>query len=127
MKIHHIAVMTDDIFRLKNFYETYFDAKAGDLYHNPKTGILSYFLTFEGGSQIELIYKPHENVKRACCECPGYLHLAFTPGNRAGVDALTKRLADDGYEVVSQPRVTGDGYYESVVLDCDGNRIEITR
>ncbi len=129
MRIHHIAILTDDIFRMKQFYETYFGAKSGSLYHNSRTGLLSFFLRFDDaaqGAQIEIYHLPHRNVSADCVDGAGYTHLCMSVGSREQVDALTERLKTDGYRVESAPRVTGDGYYESVVLDCDGNRLEIT-
>jgi lactoylglutathione lyase len=128
MQIEHIAIWTHDLERLKTFYETYFQAAAGAKYQNPKKQYQSYFLSFASGARMELMYNPSISV------CPGahgeqltgYTHLACSVGSEASVDALTERMRLDGYAVVSEARWTGDGYYESVVLDPDGNRIEIT-
>lgn len=56
----------------------------------------------------------------------GYAHLAMPLGGEAGVDKLTAEMAAAGIYVESSPQQTGDGYYESVVLDPDGNRVELT-
>lgn len=127
MRIEHIAIWTGDLERLRQFYETYFAGKAGAKYQNPKTGFSSYFLQFEGGARLELMQMPEipPNANDIQRQYLGIIHLAFVVGDEAAVDTLTKRMADDGYEVVGQPRRTGDGYYESVVLDPDGNRIEL--
>jgi lactoylglutathione lyase len=126
MKIEHIALYTTDIEKLKAFYERYFHAKAGEKYINPKKQFQSYFLSFSEGSRIEIMQKtgiPHRPPEE---ETLGLTHFAVVVGNKQAVDALTERLRADGHRVVGEPRTTGDGYYESVVLDPDGNRIEIT-
>lgn len=127
-KIEHIALWTHDLERLREFYERYFGAAANAKYKNPKTGFESYFLTFESGARLELMQMPNiprsqDDVMR---QFTGYIHLAMGVGSREAVDKLTERLREAGYPVVGEPRTTGDGYYESVVLDPDGNRIEIT-
>lgn len=125
MKIAHIALYTNDLARARAFYETYFGGVAGALYHNPKTGLQSYFLSFTDGARLELMTRPQLKPAEAGMHV-GWAHLAFQTASRAEVDALTARLQADGYAVVSGPRVTGDGYYESCVLDPDGNTVEIT-
>jgi ribosomal-protein-alanine N-acetyltransferase len=124
MHIEHIAVWTHDLERLKAFYETYFAGKANDKYVNASKQFESYFVTFASGARLEIMHAPgvaqtSENTRT------GYAHLAFSVGTEAAVDALTARLREDGYQVVSGPRHTGDGYYESGVLDPDGNPVEI--
>ena len=125
MKINHIAVYVRDLELTKVFYEKYFNATANNLYHNPKTGLRTYFLTFEGGTRLEIMHKPDLPEIGISGEHLGYIHLAFSVGRKSAVDALTERLRNDGYTVLSEPRTTGDGYYESCVADPDGNRIEI--
>lgn len=125
MHIEHIAIRTGDLERLKKFYETFFEARAGAKYVNAERGFESYFLTFPSGARLEIMYA--KGLSRAgASDRPGYVHVAFSAGSQAAVDALTARLADACYRVVDGPRHTGDGYYESCVLDPDGNRIEIT-
>lgn len=128
MKIEHCALYAKNINALKAFYETYFGAEAGDFYYNPRTALKTCFLSFDGGARLELMTRPEVfSFADARPEMqPGYAHMAFGVGSEAQVDALTARLQNDGYEVVSAPRQTGDGYYESCVLDPEGNRIEIT-
>ena len=126
LHIEHIAIWTCQLEALKTFYETYFLAHAGLKYTNPKTHFESYFLTFAAGSRLELMQRPDIEGPQAVQQQVGYAHLAFSVGSREEVDRLTQRLAEDGCQVVSHPRTTGDGYYESVVLDLDGNRVEIT-
>ncbi len=126
--IEHIAIWTPDLERLRRFYETYFDGTANTKYVNPRKQFESYFLTFAGGARLELMHMPavlpgRNNIEQ---QFTGYIHIAFSAGSRESVDVLTERLRQDGYRVLDGPRTTGDGYYESVVLDPDGNRIEIT-
>ena len=125
MNIEHIALYVKDLEMVREFYIKYFGAVSNEMYHNAKTGFKSYFLSFSSGARLEIMNKSdvleNENVCRF-----GYAHLAFSVGSKEKVDELTKRLKVDGYRVVSEPRVTGDGYYESCVLDNEGNRIEIT-
>lgn len=126
MTLEHIALYVDDLEAARRFFMTYFGAQSNDGYHNPATGLRTYFLTFAGGSRLELMSRPDlpdagERTFRA-----GYVHIAFRLASRAAVDALTARLAADGYAVLSGPRVTGDGYYESCIAGIEGNVIEIT-
>ena len=126
MHIEHIALWTDQLEPLVAFYETYFDAAAQPKYINPKTHFESVFLTFESGARIEIMHKPELGARPTEAQPLGYAHLAFSVGSREEVERLTQRLAADGHPVIGQPRVTGDGYFESLILDPDGNRIEIT-
>ena len=127
IRIEHIALWTEDIERLVHFYSTYFNATAGAKYVNGAKGFESRFVSFEGGARLEIMksatVKPVKHAPGA--QRMGLTHLAVSVGSEAGVDELTNRLRRDGYETVDGPRRTGDGYYESVVLDPDGNRIEI--
>jgi lactoylglutathione lyase len=127
-QIEHVAVWTHDLERLKTFYEKYFHATASKKYVNIGKQFESYFLTFGSGARLELMCMPTIPASRddALVQFTGYIHLAFSMGAAEQLDALTAQLAQDGYRVVSMPRRTGDGYYESVVLDPDGNRIEIS-
>ena len=113
---------------MKDFYALYFGGVTGGLYHNRDTGFSSHFLSFGPGAKLELMHMA--SVAGAECgpvgERLGLAHLALGVGDREAVDRLTARLHSDGYAVLSEPRLTGDGYYESVVLDPEGNRIEIT-
>ena len=127
MKIEHAAIWTRQLEELKAFYCTYFSAQAGPKYTNPKTQFESYFLSFTEGARLELMQAPNVEARQPNEARPaGYAHLAFSVGSQAGVDELTARLEADGYPIPGRPRWTGDGYYESVVLDPDGNRVEIT-
>lgn len=128
MHIEHVAVWTRNLEQLKRFYETYFQAKAGEKYVNPQKQFESYFLSFSSGARLELMWMPSvpESLDDREAQFTGYIHLAFSVGSEEQVDALTARLQADGYRIVDGPRRTGDGYYESVVFDPDGNRVEIT-
>ncbi|MCY9166227.1 VOC family protein [Bacillus atrophaeus] len=125
MHIEHVAIWVRDLERMKGFYEKYFKAKSNSLYHNEKKDFKSYFLTFDNGARLEIMKKgtidsqPSETAL-------GWAHLAFSTGSETEVDDLTQTLTKDGYRLVSGPRVTGDGYYESVIEDHEGNLIEIT-
>ncbi len=128
MKIEHIAIWTRDIERLKMFYEKYFNATSNAKYINVGKQFESYFLSFPSGARLELMYSPkveklHNgiNIQRV-----GYVHLAFSVGSKEQVDDLTSQLQNDGYQIVDGPRYTGDGYYETSMLDPDGNLIEVT-
>lgn len=128
MKIEHLAIWVKDLEKMKSFYEQYFQAKAGEKYHNPTKNFTSYFLSFDSGCRLELMYKPEipENVNDAMDQYTGIIHFAIAVGSIAKVEQLTEELRSASYAVVGEPRTTGDGYYESVVLDPENNRIEIT-
>lgn len=128
MRIEHVAVWTEDLQRLADFYCGYFGATAGPVYVNPSKGFQSRFLSFENGARIELMTSTKVNLVAAerGTQRFGLAHLALSTGTQQAVDDLTLHLRQNGFDVVDGPRRTGDGYYESVVLDPDGNRIEIT-
>lgn len=128
MKIEHIAVWTQQLEKLKHFYEKYFKGRPGEKYINPRKNFESYFIEFDSGCRLELMEKlevdskmhdDHENYL-------GITHFAFSTGRKEAVDLLTEELRKDGYKIIGEPRTTGDGYYESVILDPDGNKVEIT-
>jgi lactoylglutathione lyase len=128
MQIAHVALWTADLERLVAFYVRYFGAVPGRKYDNPVRRFESYFLAFDGGARLELMRVPDLAARAAASggEIEGPAHLAFATGSQEKVDALTEELRRDGHPIVGEPRTTGDGYYESVALDPDGNRIEIT-
>ncbi len=126
MKLEHVAMYVENLEQAKAFFITYFEAVANEIYHNPNTGFSSYFLSFQDGARLELMHKPNMTKTNVCEEHFGYVHLAFCVGSKQGVDTLTKRLVEAGYELVSGPRTTGDGYYESCIKGFEGNVIEIT-
>jgi len=127
MKIEHIAIWTERLEELKDFYIRYFDARPDEKYVNPKKGFESYFLWFDDGCRLELMKMPGipsslNNIKD---QFQGIIHIALSVGSISKVDQLTQQLEQDGYQVIDGPRTTGDGYYESVILDPDNNRVEI--
>lgn len=126
MKIEHVAMYVNDLEAAKNFFVTYLGAKANDGYHNTTTDFRSYFLTFDDGARLEIMTKPDMTDPEKGPARTGFIHIAMSLGSKEAVDSLTKRLKDDGYEVMSGPRTTGDGYYESCVLGIEGNQIELT-
>lgn len=128
MKIEHLAIWTFDLERLKTFYQKYFAAEAGDKYHNANKDFESYFLSFGNGCRLEIMKKPgiHKSPNNIIEEYSGLIHFAIAVGSRNAVDDLTNQIRSDGYTIIGEPRTTGDGYYESAILDPDGNRIEIT-
>ncbi len=126
MRIEHIAMYVQDLERAKDFFVCYFGGRADARYYNEKTAFSSYFLRFQDGARLELMHSPRLTDPEKQEARTGYAHLAFATGSREAVDSLTARLAADGYRVISGPRLTGDGYYESCILDAEGNRIEIT-
>lgn len=128
MKIEHVAFWVKDLENMKSFYETYFNAVSNPKYINPVKKFESYFLSFENGARLEIMFRPDitEANDHHRSEKLGMIHLAFSTGSREGVDILTEKLRNDGFKIVGEPRTTGDGYYESVILDPENNLIEIT-
>lgn len=126
MKINHIAMYVSDLERSREFYIKYFGAVSNEKYCNPKTGLETYFLSFDGYVRLEIMQRPNMTAVERSEFALGFNHLAFGVGSRDNVDRLTEQLRGDGFTVAGEPRITGDGYYESVVLDSDGNTIEIT-
>jgi lactoylglutathione lyase len=128
MKIEHLAIWVKDLDLMKTFYEKYFQGKAGEKYTNPRKNFNSYFITFDSGCRLEIMHKPEipENLNDIDTQYVGIIHFAMSVGSKEKVDSLTNQLRADGHKVVGEPRLTGDGYYESVVLDPEDNRIEIT-
>lgn len=128
MHIEHLAIWTNQLEVLKEFYINYFKAKSNNKYYNSTKDFTSYFLTFEKGTRLELMQMP--NISAASTniyqQFTGLAHFAVAVGSKEMVDSLTEKFRNDGFEVVGEPRTTGDGYYESVILDPDKNRIEIT-
>lgn len=126
MKIEHVAMYVTNLEGAKAFFETYLGARSGALYHNQRTGFRSYFLSFEDGARLEIMNHPDMQDAEKGLRRTGLIHLAFSTGSKEAVDSLTARLKNDGYEVLSGPRTTGDGYYESCIAVIEGNQIEIT-
>lgn len=127
MKIDHIAIWVTDLEKMKQFYLRYFDTTANEKYHNPKKNFSSYFLSFKNGARIEIMHRPEvkELFERFEFDV-GITHFAISVGSKEKVDELTETLRKDGYSIVGEPRTTGDGYYESVIEDPEGNRVELT-
>jgi lactoylglutathione lyase len=125
MHISHLAIWCHDIECTRAFYEKYFGAVAGAKYTNPIKHFQSYFLTLAGTVRIELMHRS-DIAAGAAAPTLGYAHVAISAGSEEQVDELTRRMIEDGVRCIDGPRRTGDGYYESVVLDPDGNHIEIT-
>lgn len=126
MKIEHIAMYVKDLEKAKDFFVRYFGATANNGYHNKTTDFRSYFLSFEDGARLEIMNRPDMKDEEKSLKRTGFIHIAFGLGSKEAVDELTEKLRNDGYEVVSGPRVTGDGYYESCIVGIEGNQIEIT-
>ena len=126
MHIEHIAMYVNDLEKTKNFFIKYFHATATELYHNKTSDFRSYFLTFDDGARLEVMHKPLMSDTEKALTRTGYIHIAFSLGSKKAVDELTEILRVDGYDVISGPRTTGDGYYESCIIGIEGNQIEIT-
>ncbi|WEK69519.1 MAG: VOC family protein [Candidatus Chryseobacterium colombiense] len=127
MKIEHVAFWVKDLEIMRNFYEKYFGAVSNEKYHNPVKNFESYFLSFENGSRLEIMTRPDIQEGNNSFEAQkfGITHLAFSTGSKDKVDELTEILRNESYKVVGEPRTSGDGYYESVILDPENNIIEI--
>lgn len=126
MFIEHIAMYVNDIEKARDFFVCFLGGKSNDGYHNERTGFRSYFISFDEGARIELMNKPEMADDMKSLNRTGYAHIAFSVGSKEGVDELTQRIKEAGYEVVSGPRTTGDGYYESSIVGIEGNQVEIT-
>lgn len=126
IKIEHIALWVNDLEVMKDFYATYFEGQAGDIYRNPAKQYRSYFVFFDSGARLELMNQPDISGKTDHRNSLGLTHLAFSVDGKEHVEQLTERLRENGFTIVAEPRTTGDGYYESVVADPEGNWVEIT-
>jgi lactoylglutathione lyase len=128
VKIEHVAIWSKDIEKLKNFYVDFFGGIAGEKYNNTKKQFESYFIRFESGARLEIMQMATipDNLNNIEEQYLGLIHIAFSVGSIETVNNLTEVLRNAGYAVVSEPRFTGDGYFESCILDPDGNRVEIT-
>ena len=127
MKIDHIALYCRDLEGMKEFFEKYFGGKANNLYHNPRTNLCTYILTFpDGQSRLEIMTRPEVEGNNENIYHVGFIHLSFSVGSKENVDKLTSMRNADGYQTLSGPRITGDGYYESCVKGLEGILIEIT-
>lgn len=128
MRIEHLAIWTRDLESMRSFYMRYFKMISSKKYHNKKKGFTSYFLSFQGEkSRIELMHRDDITKESNDRESSlGLTHFGISVGGKEKVNELTELMRTDHCRIVGEPRTTGDGYYESVVLDCEGNRVEIT-
>lgn len=124
LRVHHVGLWVSDLERMRNFYVGALGGTSGPLYENPRTGFRSYFVTFTD-CRLELMWQPGCDRGQRDGLDRGYVHVAMSAGTRSGVDVCIAELRQGGVAVVSEPRVTGDGYYEAVIEDPEGNRIEI--
>lgn len=125
MKLEHIALYVEDLEKMKDFYVVCFGAKPNQKYHNPRTGLQTYFLSFDNGARLEIMQRLAMSPRSSEEHPLGYVHIAFKLGSSELVDQLTKTLQESGVPLLNGPRMTGDGYYESVLTDPEGNLIEL--
>jgi lactoylglutathione lyase len=127
MKLEHIAIWTLDLEKMKDFYLHFFELEPNEKYYNPKKKFSSYFLSFKKGARIELMHRPDisEFMDKKDTKL-GLTHFAISVGSKEKVDTITETIRKNGFKVIGEPRTTGDGYYESVIADPEGNLIEIT-
>lgn len=127
MKIEHLAIWVADLEKMRSFYMKYFKMKCGSRYVNEKKQFSSYFLSFDSGARIEIMHRPDiAQLIGTKGNIIGYTHFAISVGDKEEVNRLTDLMRLDGIQIIGEPRTTGDGYYESVVSDPEGNPIEIT-
>lgn len=126
MRIEHVAMYVNELEKARDFFVRYFNAESNEGYHNKRTDFRSYFLSFDDGARLEIMNKPNMDDSEKGLARTGFVHIAFSLGSKEAVDELTAKMKADGYEVVSGPRTTGDGYYESCIVGIEGNQIEIT-
>jgi lactoylglutathione lyase len=124
MRIEHVGLWVRDIDKVAAFYSRYFGARVGALYQNARKGFESRFVSFGAGARLEIM-KRTDVGQSAATELLGFAHVALVVGDEAAVDALAARFVKDGVVPDSGPRRTGDGYYECVVRDPEGNRVEV--
>ena len=126
MKIEHVAMYVNDLEAAKDFFVKYLGGTSNDGYHNEKTNFRSYFISFEDGARLELMNKPELVDQDKDLNRTGYAHIAFSVGSKEAVNEITDMLRTAGFKIVSGPRTTGDGYYESCIVAIEGNQVEIT-
>lgn len=124
IRLEHTACYVRDLEAMKDFYVSYLGATANEGYHNPTTGLRTYFLSFGGQARVEIMQRPGHDVEPHS-QRTGWIHSAFVVGGPEYVDNLAARLQADGFTIANGPRTTGDGYYEAVVIDPEGNDIEL--
>ena len=116
-----------DLEGMRCFFEKYLGGVSGPAYHNPRTNLRTYFMTFsDGGARLEIMTRPEVEREGGDHVCAGLSHVSFALGSKAAVDELTVALSADGFETLSDPRTTGDGYYESCVRGPEGVLLELT-
>lgn len=126
MKLDHIALYVNDLETARTFFIHYFEAASNEMYHNPRTGLKTYFLSFSDGARLEIMSRPDTITCEKNPLRQGFIHISFSVGGKEQVDRLTEQLRTDGYSVIDGPRTTGDEYYESCIEGPEGNLIEIT-
>jgi len=126
MKIEHVAMYVNELEAARDFFVKYLGGTSNDGYHNEKTDFRSYFISFDDGARLEIMNKPDMYDMEKPLNRTGFIHIAFSVGSKEKVDELTENLKASGYDVVSGPRTTGDGYYESCIVGIEENQIEIT-
>ncbi len=126
MRIEHVAMYVNDLEKARDFFVKYLEGTSNDGYHNKTTDFRSYFISFDDGARLEIMNKPQMDDQKKTLNRTGFVHLAFSVGSKERVDELTLQLKQDGYEVISGPRTTGDGYYESCIVGIEDNQIELT-
>ena len=126
MYIEHIAMYVKELEKARDFFIKYFNATSNEGYYNKTTGFRSYFLSFNEGARLEIMNKPQMEDDEKTLTHTGYIHSAFSVGSKEEVNKLTEKIRKEGYSVISGPRTTGDGYYESCIIGIEGNQIEIT-
>jgi lactoylglutathione lyase len=124
VRVEHVALWVQDLERMREFYVAQLGGQSGARYHNPRTGLVSYFISFDGGCRIELMQGPAVGP-RPEGRTTGYAHVALSLGGHEAVDVAVAALRQEGVAIASEPRTTGDGYYEAVILDPEGNQIEL--
>lgn len=125
MELEHVALYVDDLEAIKAFYIRHFGATANNKYHNPRTGLQTYFLSFDGGARLEIMQRPQMSPRASGEHTLGYTHISIKLGSTEKVDQLSRELQANGCPLLNGPRLTGDGYYECVLSDPEGNLIEL--
>lgn len=129
MTLEHVAIWTDNLEKLREYYMKYFGGISNEKYTNDKTQFQSYFLSFKSGARLEIMFMPNipENKNDTIgAQHRGIIHLAFGVDTTREVEQKARQLEMDGFKILSGPRRTGDGYYEFETLDPDNNRLEVT-
>jgi lactoylglutathione lyase len=127
MRVDHIALYCIDLEGMKSFFMEYFGCTPNELYHNSRTGLKTYILSFpDGGAKLEIMARPEVIKPMTDIFHGGFIHLSIALGSKEAVEEKTEELKSDDYECISGPRTTGDGYYESCIVGPEGILLEIT-